>query len=227
LRSCAEEAAVLKLHHLDRSPFGWKVRMVLAEKNVPYELVIPENKSEDPGFAKLNPYRLTPVLQLDDGRAIYESTVINEYLEDAFPEPALLPKDPFERARVRMIEDTTDQYLYAAMRDFRMAQFEYAPPFLVRKAAEEVDHKLLEIARVKVHEHLARLEAELSGRTFFGGATFSLADAGLVPVLTGTMPLMGILPDDRYPGLAAWSARVATRPSYAVSTPKAPLRIRD
>lgn len=151
---------MLKLHHLDRSPFGWKVRMVLEEKKAPYTLVIPENKSENQAFLKLNPFRLTPVLELEDGATIYESTVINEYLEERFPDPAMLPKDPYERARIRMIEDTTDQYLYVALREFRMAQFEYAPPFLVRKKADEVDHKLLEASRVKLHEHLTRLESD-------------------------------------------------------------------
>lgn len=218
---------MLKLHHLDRSPFGWKVRMVLAEKRVPHTVVIPENKSEDPAFLRLNPYRLTPVLELPDGRTIFESTVINEYLEEAYPTPAMLPKDPYERARVRMIEDTTDQYLYAAIREFRMAQFEYAPPFLIRKKADEVDHKLLEAGRAKIHEHLARLESELTGRPFFGGAALSLADVGLVPVLTGSLPLLGVLPDTRYPLIAAWSARVAALPSYAASAPANPLRIRD
>ena len=218
---------MLKLHHLDRSPFGWKVRMVLAEKNVPYKLVVPENKSEDPAFLKLNPFRLTPVLELDGGATIYESTVINEYLEDTFPEPAMLPKDPYERARIRMIEDTTDQYLYAALRDFRMAQFEYAPPFLVRKKAEEVDHKLLESSRVKLHEHLTRLESDLAGRTFFGGTLFSLADAALAPPLTASLKLLGVLPDKRYPLIAAWSARVVERSSYIASAPKEPLRIRE
>ena len=218
---------MLKLHHLDRSPFGWKVRMVLAEKNVPYKLVVPENKSEDPAFLKLNPFRLTPVLELDGGATIYESTVINEYLEDTFPEPAMLPKDPYERARIRMIEDTTDQYLYAALRDFRMAQFEYAPPFLVRKKAEDVDHKLLESSRVKLHEHLTRLESDLAGRTFFGGTLFSLADAALAPPLTASLKLLGVLPDKRYPLIAAWSARVVERSSYIASAPKEPLRIRE
>src|SRR5262245_42596353 len=103
---------MLKLYNFDRSPFGWKVRIVLAEKNVPYESIVPENKNEDPAFAKMNPFRLTPVLQFDDGRTLYESTIINEYLEEAYPSPAMLPKDPFERARVRMIEDTTDQHFY-------------------------------------------------------------------------------------------------------------------
>jgi glutathione S-transferase len=218
---------MLKLHHLDRSPFGWKVRMVLEEKKVPYKLIIPENKSEDPAFLKLNPFRLTPVLELESGGTIYESTVINEYLEDAYPEPAMLPKEPYERARVRMIEDTTDQYLYLALREFRMAQFEYAPPFLIRKKADEVDHKLLETSRVKLHEHLTRLESELAGRTYFGGAMFSLADVALAPPITASLKLMGVLPDKRYPLLAAWSARIVERSSYIASAPKEPLRIRD
>lgn len=218
---------MLKLHHLDRSPFGWKVRIVLEEKSVPYKLIVPENKSEDPAFLKLNPFRLTPVLELENGATIYESTVINEYLEDAYPEPAMLPKDPYERARVRLIEDTTDQYLYAALRDFRMSQFEYAPPFLVRKRADEVDRKLLESSRVKVHEHLTRLESDLAGRTYFGGAMFSLADAGLAPPLTASLKLLGVLPDKRYPLIAAWSSRVVERSSYAASAPKEPLRIRE
>jgi glutathione S-transferase len=218
---------MLKLHHLDRSPFGWKVRMVLEEKKAPYKLVVPENKSEDPAFLKLNPFRLTPVLELESGATIYESTVINEYLEEAFPDPAMLPKDPYERARIRMIEDTTDQYVYVALREFRMAQFEYAPPFLVRKKADEVDHKLLETSRVKLHEHLTRLESELAGRTYFGGGMFSLADAALAPPLTASMKLLSVLPDKRYPLIAAWSARVVERSSYIVSAPKEPLRIRE
>ena len=218
---------MLKLHHLDRSPFGWKVRMVLEEKKAPYTLVIPENKSENPAFLKLNPFRLTPVLELEDGATIYESTVINEYLEERFPEPAMLPKDPYERARLRMIEDTTDQYLYVALREFRMAQFEYAPPFLVRKKADEVDHKLLEASRVKLHEHLTRLESELAGRSYFGGAMFSLADAALAPPLTASLKLLSVLPDKRYPLIAAWSARIVERSSYIASAPKEPLRIRD
>ncbi|HJQ97546.1 MAG TPA: glutathione S-transferase family protein [Candidatus Polarisedimenticolaceae bacterium] len=218
---------MLKLWHLDRSPFGWKVRLVLAEKAVPHQLVIPDNKSVDPAFAKMNPLRLTPVLELSDGRTIYESTVINEYLEETYPDPPMLPKEPWERARVRMIEDTADQYLYAAARELRNTRFEYEPPFLIRKAADAVDHKALEAARVKLHEHLSRLESELAGRTYFGGAMFSLADAALAPILTAGLRLLDVLPDARYPLIAAWSARIVERGSYIASAPKEPLRIKE
>ena len=138
---------MLKLYNFERSPFGWKVRIVLAEKQVQYEAIAPENKNEDPAFARLNPFRLTPVLQLEDGRTLYESTVINEYLEEVYPNPPMLPRDPYERARVRMIEDTTDQHFYQVLRGLTVSQFEYAPPYLIRKKADQIDHKLLEELR--------------------------------------------------------------------------------
>ena len=218
---------MIKLYHLDRSPFGWKVRFALAEKGIPYEGIIPRNKSEDPAFAKLNPYRLTPVLEVEDGRALYESTVICEYLEDVKPQPALLPEEPFERARMRLLEDTTDQYLYAALRELRAAQFDYQPPVLIRRPEAAVDAHALAGATAKVHDHLARLERELEGKTWVGGSQFTLADITLAPALTGALELLGLLPDAaRYPNLAAWRDRIAARPAYAASKPKEPLRIR-
>jgi glutathione S-transferase len=218
---------MLKLYAFDRSPFGWKVRVALAEKKLQYEMIVPENKNEDPAFAKLNPFRKTPVLLLEDGRTVYESTVINEYLEETHPQPPMLPKDPYERARVRMIEDTFDQYVYPAVRDFTNAQFDYKPPILHRKKADKVDHKLLEESRMKVHEHLQRLEAELKGRTWFGGEVFSLADAALVPALTGQLKILGVLPDPKYPNIGAWTKRVTARPAYKESAPKEPPRIQE
>jgi len=217
---------MLKLYHFDRSPYGWKVRIVLHEKGVPFEGIIPQNKGEDPAFAKLNPHRLTPVLVLEDGRAIYESTVINEYLEEAHPVPAMLPSDPWERARVRMIEDGSDQYLSAAIRAMTLVRFEYAPPHLVRRPT--FDLGAFEAARARVLEHLDRLEAELAGRRWFGGEIFSLADAGLVPVVTGTLTLQGIVPERmRFPRLADWAEEAAARPACRAASPKQPTTIRE
>jgi glutathione S-transferase len=218
---------MLKLHNFDRSPFGWKVRIVLAEKKVPYDPVVPQNKNEDPAFARLNPFRKTPVLELEGGRTVYESTIIGEYLEEAFPEPAMLPRDPYERARIRMIEDTADQYFYPVVRAAIMAEFENNPPLLIRKKADKVDHKALEEARVKIHDHLALLEQELKGRTWFGGDQFSLADAALAAPITGTLTLLGILPSPKYPNLGGWISRIKGRPSYKTSAPKEPMTIKE
>ncbi len=218
---------MLKLYAFERSPFGWKVRVALAEKNVPYEVIAPENKNEDPAFARLNPYRKTPVLQLEDGRTIYESTVINEYLEEAYPKPAMLPKDPVERARVRMIEDTFDQYFYPAQRDFTNAQFDYQPPTLVRKKADKVDHKLLEESRMRLHEQLQRYEQELKGRAWLGGEIFSLADAAVIPSFTMSLQVLGVLPDPKYPKIGDWVTRAMARPAYKKVAPKEPVRIKE
>ncbi len=217
---------MLKLWHLDRSPFGWKVRMVLAEKRIPHELAVPENKNESEAFGRLNPFRLTPVLEVGPGRALYESTVICEYLEEAYPEPRLLPDDPWERARVRLLEDVTDQYVYPAIRAYRSELFEYAPPFLVRKDEGSVDRAKADAALAKVREHLVRLERELEGRSWFGGERFSLADVALAPPLTSTLEVLGVLPDRDFPRLEEWAGRIKARDSYRASAPKEPLRIR-
>jgi len=218
---------MLKLYSFDRSPFGVKVRIALAEKNVPYEGIVPQNKNEDPEFARLNPLRLTPVLVLDDGRALYESTIINEYLEEAYPKPAMLPRDPYERARLRLLEDVGDQHFYPAIRALTMARYEMRPPLLIPRPADQVDHKAIEENKRRIHEHLARLEKELAGRTWFGGDLFSLADAALVASLTLSLPLLGILPDAKYPGLGAWAKRAGERPACRAGAPKEPARIQE
>lgn len=217
---------MLRLWHLDRSPFGWKVRMVLAEKKVPHEVVVPQNKSESQEFGALNPFRLTPVLEIGPGKVLYESTVICEYLEDAFPEPALLPKDPWDRARIRLLEDVTDLYLYPAIRDYRNTRFVYEPPFLAPRPEGAVDRAKEASTLDKVREHLARLDGELDGRIWFGGDAFSLADVALAAPLTSSLTLLGVLPDPAYPRLHRWMERIAARPSYAASAPKEPMRIK-
>ena len=157
---------MLKLYHFDRSPFGWKVRLVLAEKNVPFEGIVPDNKADDPEFAKLNPFKLTPVLVLENGHSLFESTVICEYLDEKYAAPALMPKDPVDRARVRLIEDTTDQYLYPAVRGVRSALYEWVAPHLVPKPAADVDQDALTKARKTLGEHLSWLERQLGNATY-------------------------------------------------------------
>ncbi len=218
---------MLKLHDLDRSPFCWKVRLVLAEKGIPCEIVTPQDKANDPVFGKLNPFRLTPVLELGDGRTVFESTVICEYLEDAYPDPALLPHDAYQRARIRMIEDTTDQYLYPAVRGWVTSQFNYEPPVLRRKPATEVDEKLRDESRGKIERHLDYLESVLGDGRWFGGDTFSLADCSLAAPLAGAMRLHQFLPGDRWPKVSGWAARITDRSSFVRTAPKLPTRIEE
>ena len=101
---------MIKLYDFPRSPYCQKVRLVVAEKDLSYEKIfvdLTKNEQKSPDFLRLNPYGKVPVL-LDEDEVIYDSTVINEYLEDEYPHPPLMPEQSSERARARMFEDFAD-----------------------------------------------------------------------------------------------------------------------
>jgi glutathione S-transferase len=111
---------MIALYHFDRSTAAQKVRIALAEKNLPWEsrYVDPslrKRQQHDPEYLKLNPRGLVPTL-VHDGRVVRESQVILEYLEDVFPTPALRPADPYERARMRLWTKLVDEGLHVDSR---------------------------------------------------------------------------------------------------------------
>jgi len=94
----------LILHGYFRSTASWRVRIALGLKSLRYENVfhhLRRGEQRAPGYLALNPQGLLPTLELDDGRVLTQSLAICEYLDTMYPEPPLLPPDPFERARVR------------------------------------------------------------------------------------------------------------------------------
>ena len=97
----------MKLYNLDLSNFASKTRIALYEKGVAFEKVNPPGGMGSADYKKINPVGKVPSLQLDNGQVIAESEVINEYLEDKYPEKPLLPKDAEGRAKV-----DRDQALY-------------------------------------------------------------------------------------------------------------------
>ena len=104
---------MLKLYEHPFSPYVQKVKIALYEKNIPFEVEIPEAFSGAPTkYGTLNPRLEVPAL-VDDGFAIFDSTIILDYLEDKWSSPPMLPVTPRERARVRMIEDLCDTYYEA------------------------------------------------------------------------------------------------------------------
>src|SRR6266496_5181114 len=93
-----------------------KVRLVLNEKGLPWDgkiLDLRRGDQFDPEYRKLNPNSVVPTL-VHDGRAVVESTVIIEYLDEAFPSPALMPGDPYQRAVPRLWMKKVDDYLHGA-----------------------------------------------------------------------------------------------------------------
>ena len=101
---------MIRLYDHPDCPFSQKVRIVLAEKDLEFERVnvdLHKGEQKSPEFLKLNPYGKVPVL-IDDDVVVYDSTIINEYLDEEYPNPPLMPEDSAGRARVRLLEDFCD-----------------------------------------------------------------------------------------------------------------------
>lgn len=200
---------MLKLYNYPDCPFCQKVRVVLAEKDLEYEEVLVDLRKQDqktPEFLALNPYGKVPVL-VDDETVVYDSTIINEYLEDEYPIPSLMPapEDSAGRARVRLLEDYCDN--------------SFIPPTTVLlaqalKPEGERDEQRVEQARDELRRCLYFLREHLDGKQFLAGDQFTLADAAFAP----RMMVLGRLGFEFEPALAPvqqWLDRVRTRPSVA------------
>jgi len=139
---------------------------------------------------------------VDDDVVVYDSTIINEYLDEEYPEPAMMPEDSASRARVRLLEDFCDT--------------SFIPPTMVvlaelHKAEEARDKETLSRYQAEIARVLARLETQLEGREYLGGG-FSLADAAFAPRLL-ILHQIGVEIDARLTHVQAWIQRVSERPS--------------
>lgn len=196
------------------SLFSRKVEIALGEKGLPYERVmVPFNQTtgydpKHPEVVALNPKKQVPVLS-DCGLVLYDSTVILDYLDEAYPQPPLLPESPVDRARCRLDELYADEIMFQALRPL---MHRTAPPASdpIRRAAQEADAL---IAESRLTEHYAVLEERLAGRDFFGGL-LSIADIALFMTVLFSLRLGGP-PLDGFEGLADWYQRLKQRPAFA------------
>lgn len=196
------------------SLFARKVEIALREKDLPFERVmVPFNQitgydPRHPEVVALNPKRQVPVLS-DCGLVLYDSTVILEYLDEAYPQPALMPGSPVDRALCRLDELYADEVMLPALKPL-MHRTGPASPDRDRRMAQEADAL---IAEGELARHYAVLEARLAGRAFFGGALASSDIALFMSVLFALR--LGGPPLDGFPGLSAWFARLRQRPAFA------------
>jgi len=195
---------MLKLYDYPDCPFCQKVRVVLAEKDLEYEKIFVDLRKQEqklPDFLRLNPYGKVPVL-LDEDEVIYDSTIINEYLEDEYPLPSLMPEDSGRRARVRMLEDYCDNS-FIPPTTMLLAQ--------LRKTDVERDAQRVEQARDELRRALYYLRDQIGGNEFLLGKDFTLADAAFAPRIM----VLGRLGIELEPALGAvqgWIDRIRARP---------------
>jgi glutathione S-transferase/RNA polymerase-associated protein len=194
------------LHAHPISPYAQKVMIALAEKGVPYESRMPDFVGGDMrAFAKLNPRLEAPVLE-DGELAVFDSTIILEYVEERWPAPPLLPKRAAERARVRMIEEICDSYYepivwgLLEIQGFKRATGELAERMIARAAAQLAGAN-------------AWLEWQLGDRHYFNGDAFGWGDIAVAPFIEWALARRHPpAPESR---LGGWFARVRERPSVA------------
>jgi RNA polymerase-associated protein len=182
---------VITLYDADRCPYCARVRIVLAEKGVEYE-VVPVDLDDRPAWIyEKNRTGRVPVLE-EDTFLLPESAVIDEYLEERYPEPPLLPSDPGERAAARVLVFRFD---------------ELSRPYYALRRGEEG-------ARGRVDEELARLEKLLEVQPFLTGREFGLADVAYLPWILRARDRMDV-DLQPFPALVQWLERVSERPSVA------------
>ena len=230
----------LTLYHFNNSVCSQKVRLALAEKALDWDerLVDLFNLEQyDPAYVALNPKGVVPTL-VHDGRAVIESTLICEYLDDAFPDPPLKPADPAGVAAMRVWTKAVDDSLhegvvaisFSAMfrermksmsEELRSRRFRNIGDPARRDRDRAVFEKGVESPHVfnavAAYETLfAKLEKTLAdGREWIAGEACSLAEIGLAPYAARLeyLDLLGVWIDGR-PNAAAWWERVKARPGY-------------
>jgi len=194
----------LKLYDAVPSSNSDRVKMVLHEKGLTFSrvtLVLAKKEQKKPEFLKLNPYGKVPVLD-DDGKVLFESCIINEYLDEKYPNPPLMPKDPYLRGRGRVLIDYGLNYLHEPYWALRGE---------VLKPENARNIQLMEEKRNELRELLQYLEAALGEQPYFLGDP-SLTDFALMPRFL-RMEAYGALPSPSLPKLNAWLKRMKERPS--------------
>jgi glutathione S-transferase len=179
--------------------------MVLHEKDIDFEIneVDLGNKSEE--FLKVSPYGKVPVLRVN-GTSLYESNIVNEYLDEVYDSPKLMPQDPERRASVRSWMAFADDYFFPSIFRVRMGpEWEYS--------GDEIEE-----AKEKLDDALSRLEQQLGGREYVVGE-YTLADIAHAGNFHRLRELAesGEVPLHKYPNVLGWMERVEDRKSYKAS----------
>lgn len=229
---------MIELYHNDMSVCAQKVRFVLGEKALEWKshhMNLRAGEQQRPDYIKLNPNAVVPTL-VDGGKVIIESTVINEYLDDAYPEPCLRPGDAAESARMRLWTKQLDESAHAATRilsnaiAFRHQKLALGNEALAalhekipdpKKRAESwenitkgVDSSYFTVAALRLEKLLSDMEASLRKSTWLAGGTFSLADIGYAPYILRLRDLQLEFLWDKRPHIPAWFDKIAERAGY-------------
>ena len=230
---------MLDLYHNGSSVCAAKVRLLLAEKDIPWRghyLDVLAGDQFDPAYLKLNPKAVVPTI-VHDGIVVTESTVICEYLDDVFPDIPLRPADAAGRARMRIWTKIVDEALHPNVVDIT---FTVSHRHTVMAKGAESTRRFIEdapdvVSRERRHgwiylgfdapgvreavgvydKALKQMNETLADGRWLAGETFSLADIGVLPYVNRLHMLnMDAMWQKNLPNVADWFDRIRARASY-------------
>ena len=237
---------MITLYHHGSSVCAAKVRIVLAEKSLAWDGIyidILRGDQFDPAYMKLNPKAVVPTL-VHDGKVIIESSVICEYLDEAFPDPPLKPANPEQRAAMRLWTKAVDEFLHPACAELtfaschrhiigrlspeKFAQFlESTPPVSVTADwhARKKEIVLQGMAAPRVERtfrlydsYLQKMEDTLAHHSWLAGSAYSLADIAMAPYVN-RLDMLGMseMWIGSRPRLTEWFERMKSHPIFTPS----------
>jgi glutathione S-transferase len=196
---------MITLYEHPLSPFARKVKLALWEKGIPFESRVMNLFEQVPAdFARTSPRLEVPTL-VDGSLAIFDSTIIVEYLEDRYPEPALRAVDPADRARARMLEEIADTQFEAT--NWALAEIRFFKRATGAKAEE-----MTAAGGVAIGKYYDRLEHALAERPYLNGPAFGLGDIALIPPVSAA-GFFGFPVGAEHPKLTDWLGRMMARAS--------------
>lgn len=242
---------MLELYHDSDSIMSFKVRFCLAEKGLDWQehrVVLGKFENLTPEYLKINAGGVVPTL-VHDGDIVTESSIINEYLDEVFPDPALTPRTPIGRARMRIWTKYQDDVIHHSVRPatFQLmikqrfkglseedmdAKVAAHPMPERRKAYRQwttgpVDVAAVQSAIDQMREIVTKLERCLSRSRWLAGDTFSLADIAVATFVDRVDHLLFDFLWKAHPGVQDWIRRIKDRAAYQQAKPKQRLPVPD
>jgi glutathione S-transferase len=197
------------LYHLWLSPFARAIRLSLAEKGLPFDLVLEKTWERREEFVVLNPAGDVPVLIEPDGMTIAEVHPIVEYLDETYPERSLIGGDRMMRAEVRRLAHWFDVKFNNEVTENLVGE-----KVTKRLANQSHPHgPAIRSGLTLIHDHLAYISWLADRRRFLAGDYFSWADIAAAAHLS-VVDYIGDVPWEDHPGAKDWFARIKSRPSF-------------
>lgn len=186
---------MMTLYSGTTDPFSQRCRIVLFEKGMDFQIIDVDMFGKHEDIAAMNPYNRVPVL-VERDLILHEANIINEYIDERFPHPQLMPPDPVMRARARLFLHQFEQELFCHI-----------------DAVERGQQKAADRARQLIRDNLTQIAPVFTKQKYMLGDEFSMLDVAIVPMLW-RLELYGIQLGKEAAPLMKYAERLFSRPAY-------------